>query len=995
MMPFQELFQTHNICNPKTLWFAFLLLCSLGYLVNIALQNNIQNKDVGRFKVAQQIMEEFELPDLSLRSKTLSAGIASLKPSQCVDVILETSDDYAAMRKTLISLQAQVFQNFNVRVINDYFMSEMVGAVQSLASTYRQAHSPCDYWRLLEAGQDCNYVLTVKSGQEFVVSQSLMTLVKLAMSNSSVDILLFDYVNSQSKSVHGYKNIEFLGTLDGQSFLQHALVNTARFKSVIGAQTSGEEYCNALSNSAAQLNSAYYPINALTLSGSLVKTSSISNNLARLSLSNQQHLLDSRKPFVSVIIPYYNNEMYLRESLDCLERQSLSDMEVILIDDGSNQKSHNEMISIVSSYKTDIKVWTQKNHGLSYSRNIGVLMAQGEFIIFFDPDDLINSTTLEKLALKLTEYNDVSFVYPGSVHFGEYNFKVMDEYDGNRLQKENYLPSFAMIRRQDYINAGGMDETFEGWEDYDFWLRLRGMGKPGRILREELFYYRRHKNGMTGQIVKKNPNEQHWLAELKKRNPQAFGLPLTDGAFSLGRLDVRYAKQYNISFGDRHLSAQSARLLAEQQQAQSTFDYQTLRFRVSSNNKHFRLCSNQTVVHVLYNIPYMVVGGSEKVDLDIIEAMHQSFKSHYSPEVKFHVTIVTETDWKGHEWFDKFAKFADDIFHLDRVANGWEGQLRLVEYLIYSRQVDVVFVRNGYTGYNLARMMKNRGTQVKFVDLVHLYTNDYSWDSLSAPFHQYLDKRVVISQDLRRHMNVKYQLPEKDFTIIDNGIDLNLYNRSNVIKIKQKNFRTWLGIPVTAKVVAFIGRVDSEKDPEKWIRIASAIKQMNNATYFLVVGSGNKLEAMQALAKQVQLEHVFFLGYQDKVEEIIVEIDLLLMTSIFEGIPFTAVQCLAMGVPVVSSNVGAFREIVNDHVNGQLLDVNDSVENYASAVIRNLDLVISQDNITAIRTKFDKRRMQENYRSLMFNLAQTVDKDKKYAEFTQHAAVHAFTPIEY
>lgn len=100
-----------------------------------------------------------------------------------------------------------------------------------------------------------------------------------------------------------------------------------------------------------------------------------------------------------------------------------------------------------------------------------------------------------------------------------------------------------------------MDETFEGWEDYDFWLRLRSMGKPGRIIREELFYYRRHKNGMTGQIVKKNPNEQHWLAELKKRNPQAFGLPLTDGAFSLGRLDVRYAKQYNISFGDRHLSA--------------------------------------------------------------------------------------------------------------------------------------------------------------------------------------------------------------------------------------------------------------------------------------------------------------------------------------------------------------------------------------------------------------------------------------------------------
>lgn len=97
---------------------------------------------------------------------------------------------------------------------------------------------------------------------------------------------------------------------------------------------------------------------------------------------------------VSIIVPIYNLESYLEKCLDSILNQTLKEIEVICIDDGSKDNS----LKILKKYKDDrIKVFTKKNGGVSSARNYGLKIARGEYIGFVDGDDFIEVTMYEKL----------------------------------------------------------------------------------------------------------------------------------------------------------------------------------------------------------------------------------------------------------------------------------------------------------------------------------------------------------------------------------------------------------------------------------------------------------------------------------------------------------------------------------------------------------------------------------------------------------------------
>lgn len=99
---------------------------------------------------------------------------------------------------------------------------------------------------------------------------------------------------------------------------------------------------------------------------------------------------------VSVIIPVFNSENYLKKCLDSIINQTLNDIEIILIDDGSKDYSL-KIIKEYSSKHSNIKYESKKNEGQAIARNLGIEMATGEFLCFVDSDDYIDSTMLEKL----------------------------------------------------------------------------------------------------------------------------------------------------------------------------------------------------------------------------------------------------------------------------------------------------------------------------------------------------------------------------------------------------------------------------------------------------------------------------------------------------------------------------------------------------------------------------------------------------------------------
>lgn len=117
---------------------------------------------------------------------------------------------------------------------------------------------------------------------------------------------------------------------------------------------------------------------------------------------------DEEMKKVSVIIPVYNAEQYLAESLDCIINQTEKNIEIICVDDGSDDKS----LSILKNYQekdSRIKILEQQNKGAGAARNLGILNSNGEYLYFFDADDLCASTLLEK-TLKIAEETNADIV---------------------------------------------------------------------------------------------------------------------------------------------------------------------------------------------------------------------------------------------------------------------------------------------------------------------------------------------------------------------------------------------------------------------------------------------------------------------------------------------------------------------------------------------------------------------------------------------------------
>ena len=145
---------------------------------------------------------------------------------------------------------------------------------------------------------------------------------------------------------------------------------------------------------------------------------------------------------VSVIVPVYNTQDYLNECIDSVLNQSLADFELICIDDGSTDAS----LEILKDYeKKDnrVQVFSQKNSGLAASRNAGLNVAQGEYVLFLDSDDYLKSDTLEKLYNQAIE-NNLDLVF----------FKIINF--NNKTRKESRSEYFDMKFLKDMVK----DEVF-------------------------------------------------------------------------------------------------------------------------------------------------------------------------------------------------------------------------------------------------------------------------------------------------------------------------------------------------------------------------------------------------------------------------------------------------------------------------------------------------------------------------------------------------------
>jgi glycosyltransferase involved in cell wall biosynthesis len=195
-------------------------------------------------------------------------------------------------------------------------------------------------------------------------------------------------------------------------------------------------------------------------------------------------------PKVSVIIPCYNQGIYIDEAVDSLLAQTFQDFEIVIINDGSTDEETNRILASYNKPKT--RVITTKNQGLASARNEGIKVALGEYIFPLDADNKIAPSYLEKAITILDNNIRVGMVYSLAEFFGmKKGLWDLPEYNFPAILVKNSIHCSALFRKTDWEKAGGYNPNMKyGKEDRDFWLSIIELGKEPYRIDEILFQYR-------------------------------------------------------------------------------------------------------------------------------------------------------------------------------------------------------------------------------------------------------------------------------------------------------------------------------------------------------------------------------------------------------------------------------------------------------------------------------------------------------------------------
>jgi hypothetical protein len=218
----------------------------------------------------------------------------------------------------------------------------------------------------------------------------------------------------------------------------------------------------------------------------------------------------SENPKVSIIISCYNYGKYLAQAIDSALAQTHTNVEVIVVDDGSTDNS----LEIARSYGDRITALTQPNSGSpTFARNKGLENSTGELVISLDADDWLQPNFIERtLPHMKAGIGAVSVLLVGMT--GKDSKPTL-----RQMTEGNQCAQTALMRRQAVLDAGGWIDT--GYEDWNLWISMMEAGWEIYTVGEGLYNYRRH--GNEGRYLEKlHPNHAGLVVEIRNLHPELY-----------------------------------------------------------------------------------------------------------------------------------------------------------------------------------------------------------------------------------------------------------------------------------------------------------------------------------------------------------------------------------------------------------------------------------------------------------------------------------------
>ncbi len=626
-------------------------------------------------------------------------------------------------------------------------------------------------------------------------------------------------------------------------------------------------------------------------------------------------VLNKSKPIISIVTPYYNSGKTIDETYNSIMNQTYPFFEWIIVDDGSKDKDSVKKLKEVEKRDSRIKAFHQENGGPAQARDLGIKKTSNsvKYVFFLDSDDVIDPTTLECLYWTLETHKDASFAYTSVANFGSREFLWEKYLTIEHEKEENLITVSAMVKKEDLLEVGcfGIKEKAM-YEDWNLWLKLIKAGKKPIRVSAPLFWYRQTGQGELSRALSNNSNAMKYVNETASEIKEDVEI-------------IQYPR-----YGDDYATCKEYDMILP--------DYEKDKRKT-----------------ILYIFPWMVVGGADFFNLDLIKRL---------PKDKYRSIILTTTPSNNpiRQQFEDYAEVYDMSSFIDRI-----DYLTFTDYMISSRKADLVFVSNSEYGYYMTPYLKSKYPTIPFVDYIHcvdIYDKRKGFARCSRDVTDYLSRTYCCNNATLRELREDFGIKEAETIYI--GTDETKFDPAKFDKDKLKDK---YGIPKDRIIISFICRLSDQKRPTMFVEIAKRVSKKNPKIFWVVAGDGPLMPQVRANVD----DNFKLLGMIKETGEIYAISDATFNCSSFEGLALTSYESLSMGVPIISTDAGGQAELINDTVGG-LVHFNENptpevfeqeIEEYVETtlkVVKNLDKlkkncrkrIIEGFTLDLMAKKFDK-----------------------------------------
>lgn len=304
--------------------------------------------------------------------------------------------------------------------------------------------------------------------------------------------------------------------------------------------------------------------------------------------------------------------------------------------------------------------------------------------------------------------------------------------------------------------------------------------------------------------------------------------------------------------------------------------------------------------NILLIIPWMVLGGADRFNYDFIRLID---KSH------FEISVITDHP-KEYIWRQKFEEYVE-IFEMSTFLDrrNWPTFL---EYMIETRNIDIIMVTNSIFGYNSIPYIKLKYPHIPVIDYIHsveLYNRYGGYGRDSSMLTSLIDKTITCSKNAEEYCIKYMNINPTKLTTVYVGVDSTKYKENIGLRekmIKKYNLKDSINI-------GYICRMDYPKRPLLLAEIMKKTILKNPQIKFLIGGDGPLLNALKKKTEDYKIkDNVMFFGNVEETKAFYSMCDLTLNCSIKEGIALTAYESMSMGIPLVSANVGGHKELIDE-----------------------------------------------------------------------------------